>query len=109
MIYGLILFDNGDFVGGEVIEGVDEGINLLVGGGYLALEEGLFVAGLCCCETLIKFEHGLHESDHGIVLGYVVGVVEVNGADGKKFGVLPNPSIKSTTNTGGNRRKAVRQ
>ena len=36
-------FDNGDFVVGEVVEFVNQPVDLLVGGGDLALEGGFFI------------------------------------------------------------------
>jgi hypothetical protein len=64
------LFDDLNLIGGEGIEAVDEGVDLMVGGGDLALEGFLVGGGLCGGEGLVEGEHLGDEGDEAVVGGF---------------------------------------
>ena len=84
MIWGSArrLFDDLDLLFSQPVEFIDEGVDLLIGGFNLALEEGLFVVGLCLRLPLVEVEHPIDEAHHLIVAGDVFGVGELIGLIG---------------------------
>ena len=76
---------NLDLLLGEAVEGVDELVELVVGGGDLALEHGLLVGGIGGGESLVEVEHGLDQVHHLVVPGLVGGIGQT---DREPFEVL---------------------
>ena len=64
---------------GEAVELIDQLVNLFICGGNLAVEDGLVVRGIGGGEFVVEIEHGGDKLDHVVVLGLVLGIVEVHG------------------------------
>ena len=91
------LLDDGDFVLGEIVEFVNEGVDLAVGGLDLAPVEGAVVGDGGGGELLVEVEHAPDEGDQTVVAGDVCGVVKVDGADGKLLDKLSEVAEETTT------------
>lgn len=72
----------------QPVQFIHQSVNLPVGGIDLTLDESFIVTGFRVRKLLVKGKHLLDKLHHAVVTGFVGGVGEVDGADGKALAVL---------------------
>ena len=83
-----MFLDNLDFFLGQAIKLIHQAVNLGVGGFDLSLDHRPLRLRFGLRQLLVQREHVFHQRDHAVVPGFVGGVFEVDGADGKGPGFI---------------------
>ena len=84
-VFVLRAFDEGDFFRRKVVEFIDELIDLPVDPGAFVFEVSAVAVGLGGGNLRLRFQHRFHQLHKPIVLRFLRGVGEVEGAKWKPF------------------------
>ncbi len=91
-------FDQFYFLSGQTIEVIHESVDLLVGCGDLRFEEPKGFGIVFVRLLLVQLNHSLYHRNHLVVVGYIIGIVEVNRTDRETFAIsykdLLEPHLK---------------